>query len=110
MREEEVLPVAVAAVARPAGRAAVQHADEVDDGVAAAHQAVEDARRIDVGLDHIDGGQQDQVLGALSPARGDQDVDAACSQQADDMAADETGAANDQDVLGFHAEIMAGLR
>ena len=47
----------------------VQDADEVDDGVGAAHERGEPRGVVDVGLDDVDGRQQDQVARALAAAR-----------------------------------------
>ena len=50
-------------------RGAVQDADEVDDRVLAGGQAGERRVVVDVGIDHIAGRQQDQVLGLVAPTR-----------------------------------------
>ena len=61
-----------AVIVRPAlvgpAAPAVQDADQVDHGVAAGGQALQDPHGEDVGLHHVDGGQEDEVLRALAPA------------------------------------------
>ena len=48
--------------------ATLQHADEIDHRIAAAHQLRQRLLVEDVGFHHVHGGQQDEVLGALAPA------------------------------------------
>ena len=53
-----------------AAAAVVQHPDEIDDGVASAHEPYERLRVVHVGGDDIRGRQKNQLLGALAVARG----------------------------------------
>ena len=51
----------------------------------------------DVGLDHLDGGQQEEVPRVVAPAGGDDDACAVGDEPGDDVPADEAAAADDQD-------------
>ena len=68
---------------------AVQDADQIDDRVLGARQALEHRMIADIRFHHVDGGQHDQVLGALTAARGHGDLDFAARELSDEMAADE---------------------
>ena len=70
------------------GEIAVQDADQVDQRVMAARQAVEHAALVDVGFDHVDRRQEDQVLRALAPARRHGDANPAPHESGDEMPAD----------------------
>ena len=69
--------------------ALMQDADQVDDRVLGARQALEHRLIADIRFHHVDGGQHDQVLGALTAARGHGDLDFAARELSDEMAADE---------------------
>ena len=60
------------------------------------------ARIVDVGVHHIDGGQQDQLLGALAPARGHAHEDLLRRQAAHDVPAQKPDAADDADTSDLH--------
>ena len=65
----------------------------------------ESPRIMDVGLDNIDRGQQDQVPGSLAAARGHDDAAPAGTQAADQVPADETAAAQHDDVRVAHGDV-----
>ena len=90
--------------------AAVEDAHEVDHRVLASREALEHAGRVDVGLDHIDRRQQDQVLGTLAAAGRHRGADALRGKEVEEVPPDEAGSPDDEQALGFHAEIMAVLR
>jgi len=66
---------------------AMQDADEVDERVLPAYQALEHIAPVDVRLDDVDRGQQDEMLGALAAPRRHRDLDAAPHELGDEMAA-----------------------
>ena len=68
--------------------------------VAPASNARQRARIVDVGLDHVDRRQQDQVLGILAPARRHDDAMPGGREARDHVAADEAAAAQDDDADG----------
>ena len=47
----------------------VQHAHEVDHRAGPANESLERRSVVDIGLEDVDGGQQNQVLRAFAPAR-----------------------------------------
>src|SRR5690349_6599592 len=102
VRAREIRPVVVGpALVRSAGPA-VQHADQVDHRLLVAHQPLEHARRADVGLHDVDGGQQDQVLGALAAPRRHGHLEAARHQLGAHVMADEAGAPDYENVVDLH--------
>ena len=105
IRAVVVRPALVAPAAAP-----VEDADQVVDRVLAGAQPLEHAGRHDVGLDHVDRRQQDEVLGALAAARGDRDAHAGGGERRDQVAADEARAAHHQHVAVLHAPIIAARR
>ena len=68
---------------------AVQDADQVDDRVLAAHEALEHRRIEGIGLHDVDRRQQDQVLGTLAAPRRHRDPHFTSGELRDEMAADE---------------------
>jgi hypothetical protein len=66
----------------------MQDADQIDDRVLAARQAIEHAMLIDVRLDDVDRRQQDQVLGALAVPRRNGDPHAAPDKGGDEVPPD----------------------
>ena len=84
----------------PAGL--VEDADEVDDRRGALREARETGCIADVGLDDIDGRQQEQVLRVVATARRNDDAPVVADEPADEVAADEAGAAHDEDRPAGH--------
>jgi hypothetical protein len=99
----EIRAVVVRAALVRAAAAAVQDADQVHHRVAPVRKARELRRLVHVGFQHLHGGKQDQRLAALAPARGHGDAGAARRERCNEVAADEAGAAENEDVLGLHA-------
>ena len=83
-------------------RPALQHAHQVDHGIATAQNAGELRRIARVDLDHLDGGQHEQVLGAFAPARGHDHRLALIDQHAHHVAADKSAAAKNDYPIQFH--------
>ena len=81
---------------------AVQDSDEIDHRLLAGDEAFERAARENVGLDDVDGRQQDEVLGALAAPRRHGDAHAARSERRDEMPADKAGAPDDEHVVELH--------
>src|SRR5581483_3460371 len=83
---------------------AVEDTDEIDDRVDRGHQAAERRVVVHVRLHHIDGRQQDQAFCALAFTRGDAHANAACGELTHDVAAEKSGAADDEDIANDHVE------
>jgi len=92
---------------RPAGL--VQYSHKVYDRIRAGQQARERHAIEDVGFDHLDRRQQDQVLGRLAAARGHDDVVSGRGESGHQVAADESAAAHDDDALrrAVHSALAA---
>ena len=84
------------------GLAALQDAHQIDHRVLAGHQRVERSVIVDVGLDHLAGGQHDQVLRLVAAAGGHPHAAATLHQQVDEVASDESGTAEHEDVGVTH--------
>ncbi len=93
-----------------------ENAGKIDNGVGAVHGALDGPAhpyiRGDRG-DLADGAERLQEIRELRPAHRDPDPVAALDQRAHDMAADETGAAEDGDdarihIFGVHGSSIAG--
>src|SRR4051812_38926192 len=100
----EIRPVVVRAplVAPPA--TAVQDARQVDDELAAGCEPLEHSGRKDIGLYDVDRGKEEEMLGALAPTRRNPDANGAPGERVNEVAADETRAADHQDILELHGE------
>ena len=85
---------------------AVQDADQVDHGVPARNQPLERALGEDVDLDDVDGGEQDEVLGALAAPRGHGHAHAARGERGDEMPADKARAADHEHVVELHDRLV----
>ena len=83
----------------------MQHANEIDHRTGARHHFGQHRRVVHVGIDDIDGGQQDQVFDELTIARRHAHAQAARGQQMNDMAPDKTAAADHTDVVEFHGRL-----
>ncbi len=83
-------------------RRALQDAHQVDHRVLAGHQAREGRVVVDVGLDHLDGGVMDQVLGLVAPAHRHHDLAPVADQAIDEVTADKAGTAENQHFLVPH--------
>ncbi len=59
-------------------------------------------RVMNVGLDHVGGGQRQQMLGALAPSRRHGDAVAATAEDVGEVASQKPGAANKQEFADFH--------
>ena len=86
---------------------AVQDAHEVDHGLLAAGKRLERTGGHDVGFDHVDRRQRQQVLGALAPPRRHRHSDATGRQRRHQMPADEPGAPQHQNVVQLHGVFAA---
>ncbi len=95
MRAGEVGAVGLAAPA-------LQNAHEVDHGVAPGHQFGQLGVIMHIDLDHIDQRQLHQMTGALTAAGGHGDEMIGQRQGVDQAAANETAAADDENVLLLH--------
>ncbi len=86
---------------RPVRRAlrSMQDADQVDHGVLAADQVAQRRSSMHVAFDDIDRRQHDQVPRPRAPPGRHRNPQAARGQPRDDVAPDETGAADDEDVV-----------
>ena len=76
--------------------ARVQGADEVDHQALAGAQALERLRVVHVGYDDFDRGQQLEIARILQAARGHDDAPAFGDEPVEQVAADESGAAEDE--------------
>jgi hypothetical protein len=81
---------------------AVQDADQVDERVLAARQALEHPARVDVRFDDVDRGKEDQVLGALAAPRRHRDPQAAPRELGDQVPPNEAGSAKNEDPVEPH--------
>jgi len=81
----------------------VEDADQVDDRVRAAHQRGQASGVVDVGLDDVDGRQQDQVPGALAAARRHDGLVAGGHEPRGERAAHEAAAPEHDDAQAGHA-------
>lgn len=87
-------------------------ADEIDDGVRALHRSGDRSGVAQIGLHRVDladGADRLEEIGKVRPAHGDAHPVATLDERTHDMAADETGAAEDRDELlgrglGSHRE------
>ena len=82
--------------------AAVQHPDQIDHRILTAHQLLQGLRAVNVGFRHRDTGLHDQRLGPLAPARRHGDLDTALGQTIDDIGADKTAPAQQQNFFDAH--------
>lgn len=82
--------------------AALQDADQVDHRMLTRKQTLQRGVIVDIRLHHFTGRQQNQVLGAVTPPRRHDHAAAARNERVDDVAADEAGAAKDEDVAVAH--------
>ena len=76
--------------------------DQVDDRLLAARKLLENAASADVRFDDVDGGEKDQMLGALAAPRRHGYVDAAPRELRDQMTPYEAGSPDNQDVIELH--------
>lgn len=83
-----------------AARIAVQDADEIDDHVAVARQAVERVVVVHVAGEQGDGGQDLEFSSLAVAAGGHQDLVLSTRKPGDEMTADEASAADDKDTHG----------
>ena len=77
----------------------VEDGDEIDDRVGVGDGAIDRPAIAEIGLDRLDPAdhaERLQVTGEIGPADGGADAPAALEERAHDMAADETGAAEDR--------------
>src|SRR5690606_16870756 len=82
--------------------AAMQYAHEIDHRIDAMEEALELSGLADVGLDELDGRQQDQVAAVLVATGRDAHPPALAGKLGNQRAADESGAAQHEDVLVTH--------
>ncbi len=81
----------------------IENTDEIDDGIAAAELAREHRWVVDVSLDQLHTGQDEQVAVPLASASGDAQVVAGGREPRGQAAADETGATEDANAVPRHA-------
>jgi hypothetical protein len=89
-RQGDMGAVEVGAPGAPGTR--MQDADQIDHGIGALGQTAQHGGIIHIRLDHLDRGQQDQVLRPVAPTGRHDHAHIVRSQQVGDVAADETGA------------------
>ena len=109
MRTREVRAVFVRPALPTTSTAAVKDADEVVDRLHPRAETLEYARRHHVGFDDVHGRKEDQVLGALAAARRDCHADPCRRKGSDEVAAQETRAANDEHRIHLHRLSTAAL-
>ena len=80
----------------------VQDAHEVDHGLPGSGQRFERPRRHDVGFNDLYGREGQQVLGALTVPRRHRNPDAVGGQSRHQVAPDESGAPQHQNVVQLH--------
>ena len=86
------------------GRSArtLQDADQIEHRIATSDQSCKRRVVMDVGFDHVDCRQRDQMARSPPPAYRNRDLQPAVDEPADDVSADEAGSADDQDVGMLH--------
>src|SRR5262249_1196912 len=85
-------------------------ADEVDHRVPALRKRFEHPLAHDVGLDHVDRGQGQKMLGPLAVPRGYGDAQAAPGQCRHEVPADEAATPQDEDVVELYRCLTAAVR
>jgi len=80
----------------------MQDANQVDDRVSSARQPVERSIIVHVALDDVDCRQHDQVACAGPAPRRDDHAKSTSNKPRDNVTADETSAADDQDLGVLH--------
>jgi hypothetical protein len=85
-----------------AGGGLVQDAHQVDGRLHAAEQGAQGGRIVDIRLDDLDAGQDQEILGVFPAAGGNAHPEAPGGEQGDEMVADETATAKNADCLDGH--------
>ena len=72
----------------------MQYADQINDRVDLRDQSIQRGIVMDIGFDHLYGGQHQQMTGTRQMARGYDDLMAGSRKTSDNMRANETATAN----------------
>ena len=86
----------------------IEDADEIDRRVGAGRELLERERIVDICLENVHRRQENEMLGALPVSRRHDDVPTRGNQSRDDMAPDETAAAQHQDSRCAHRGVSLG--
>jgi hypothetical protein len=80
----------------------VQYADQIDHRTGTAYAVGQHDVVVHISADHIDGRQQNQILGAFAIACRHAHAQTARSEQMNNMPPDKTTAANHTNIVEFH--------